>query len=160
MGIIAAIINFFTGGSGEALPPFPFPIDYTSPWEREAYCLRYQEVQHERAIAGDITEYDRAVLVSAMLPHLRIARKNSQNGKYTGVNPPLFIAKKGDWDGEKILYSIDFNFGNKSAILHYSRRVMALNMSSPDIDKISAEVGMARAVCLYDTRFDKDINDV
>ncbi len=160
MGIISSIARFFSI-SGETIVviinPFKFPNEDLSSWKREGYCLRYQEYWHERCKDGNITEAERAARVSIMIPFLVETRKVSISGDYSDSEMPAVLAKKLDWDGEKIVF--EGNANDKSAVLHHARVVMAMNMASPDIDKISLEVGKARNACLHDESWDGDISN-
>ena len=140
---------------------FKFPDKCVTEASREAYCLRYQEYQHEQspAVYDVITEALRAKLVAEMIPFLLVARKDSQEANYVDGKEPPFPASKEDWDGEKIVLHKDFNLANKGAVLHHARRVMAMNMTSIDIDKISIEAGKAREACLHDKFWDGDISN-
>lgn len=147
---------------------FKFPENCVTPQDREAYCLRYQEYQHELsrkpildgpANYGGIMEVQRVTRVAEMLPFIRAARKDSIEGNYIEGKEPLYLASKEDWDGEKIVLHEDFDLANKGAVLHHARRVMALNMASPDIDKISHEAGKAKMACLHDKTLDGDISN-
>lgn len=128
---------------------FEFPDNCITEASRGPFCLCYQERQHELCAAGLITEEERSTLVSAMLPRLREAIEEAENGRYPRGVPPWVVSKL-DWDGEKINQPPGLDSKHKGAIWSHAKRVMRLNMDHPDIDKISAEVGKAREVCLHD----------
>ncbi len=144
---------------------FKFPDNCVTEASREAYLLRRQEYLHEQSIPNEITgiaeitEAVRAASVAEMRPFLLAALKDSKEANYLEGKEPPYPASKEDWDGEKIVRHKDFNLANTGSVLHHARRVMAMNMTSPDIDKISIEVSKAREACLHDMFWDGDIGN-
>ena len=137
---------------------FEFPDNCISSEDRVEFCYRYQEIQHELSCEpildgpanyGGIMEVQRASRVAEMIPFL-IKAINAHR------EAPAFVARKEHWDGKKIVRNFDIN--NKGTVLLHVLDVEKLNSTSPDLDKISAEVRIAREACLHDTKWDKDIN--
>lgn len=142
---------------------FKYPDNCKTPSKRLAFCLRYQERMHEKCIAGEITEQERAANVAIMLPYLLEERAKAETSA-THPGPPSWAANKNDWNPSSKAMNLPSGLSadDKGGVYAHATRVLKLNSegaSDPrSLDDISDYCAKARVNCLHDDTWDGAID--